>query len=473
MISVPSRRQPLNGNNAWMTFLVWGLVLVIMSNCSFTKKATAHKPETTGTPAHTPGRVYNPKSGQWEPANPSNSKVDTAILAELPLPAPVTDETFEDLRPESKLKDRYQVSLLLPLQSQDVSVGSEKISPVTEKFVQYLVGFEQGIKKLEREGIYLDAKVFDTENSQTEMDQILEDPDFKQTDLILGPYRRNMVESMANYAKDHELPMITPWTSFSQYGVDNPYYILSKPGYQTHCQFIMDDIATRYPNAQIFLVYREGEEYFKNFFGDESKYISFVVHDETMDLQNTFPDSVVTAGIPNVFIIPHFRFAESERRFVYAMLRKIGIIPPDYQVTTYILPQMKSLAETDYDLFNTSNIYILETGLVRNTSTDYQALKRYFQSEYNTFVSEDALEAYDQIVFAGRMLKKYGNQFQFYLDTETYSDPVYMQFAFKPVYPVSQSKSAEQAAVEKIQYYENQHFELIQLKDFRFVRVPD
>ncbi|MCB9268622.1 MAG: hypothetical protein H6561_03535 [Lewinellaceae bacterium] len=473
MTLVRNHRLPLNGSNRFMRIVILSGLVILLGSCSFTKKTTTAKPTTTGSPTHTAGHVYNPKTGQWEPANPSNTHVDTLVWGELPQPAPVDDETFDDLRPMTNMKDRYQVSLLLPLQSQDVSTGSDKVSLITEKFIQYLIGYEQGVKKLEREGIYLDTKVFDTENSQKEVSQIIGDQSFQKSDLVLGPYRRNMVEEMAEYVKTRQVPMITPWTSFSQFGVDNPFYVLSKPGYQSHCQFIMDDISHRFPDAQIFLVYREGEEYFKNFFGDESKYISFVVHDETMDLQNTFPDSIVVANRPNVFIIPHFRFAESERRFVYAMLRKIGIIPPDFQVTSYILPQMKSLAETDYDLFNQSKIYILETGLTRISSPDYQALKRYFQNQFNTFVTEDALEAYDQIVFAGRMLKKHGTQFQYYLEGETYNDPVYMQFEFKPVYPPGTPKTAEESGVDKIQYFENQHFELIQLKDFQFVRVQD
>ncbi|MCB0601453.1 MAG: hypothetical protein KDC28_09500 [Saprospiraceae bacterium] len=473
MTSARNRRLPLNGSKGYMRIVIFCFTVLLAGSCSFTKKTTTTKPATTGSPTHTAGHVYNPKTGQWEPANPDNTRVDTLTWGDLPEPAPVEDQTFEDLRPESNRKDRYQVSLLLPLQSQDISTGSDKVPVITEKFIQYLIGYEQGVKKLEREGIYLDTKVFDTENSQKEVSQIIKDPTFEKTDLILGPYRRNMVEEMADYVKTKQVPMVTPWTSFSQFGVDNPFYVLSKPGYQSHCQFIMDDISHRYPNAQVFLVYREGEEYFKNFFGDETKYISFVVHDETMDLQNTFPDSVVTANRPNVFIIPHFRFAESERRFVYAMLRKIGIIPPEYQVTTYILPQMKSLAETDYDLFNQSRIYILETGMTRTASPDYQTLKRYFQNEFNTFVTEDALEAYDQIVFAGRMLKKHGTQFQYYLEGESYDDPVYMQFEFKPVYPSGQPRSAEETGVDQIQYFENQHFELIQLKDFQFVRVQN
>ena len=70
------------------------------------------------------------------------------------------------------------------------------------------------------------------------------------------------------------------------------------------------------------------ERIFQNFFGDGLSTSLFVVHDETMDLQNTFPDSIVVANRQMYSLYHTFDSPESERRFVYAMLRKkYWIIP--------------------------------------------------------------------------------------------------------------------------------------------------
>ena len=67
--------------------------------------------------------------------NPSNTHVDTLVWGELPQPAPVDDETLM-ISGRWRMKDRYQVSLLLPC-SHKMSLQDLIKSPDYAKFIQY------------------------------------------------------------------------------------------------------------------------------------------------------------------------------------------------------------------------------------------------------------------------------------------------------------------------------------------------
>ncbi len=464
MISVPNRRQLLNGSRV-IYFLLAVFVLGMLTQCSTARKS--QKPSGTATdPTKTKPKVYNPQSGKWEEANIENAKVDTLEWTDI-TDKPIESRDVHTKLPHSPLKDVYQVSLLLPMRGRYLA-AEERVSVKTERFIQYYAGFMRGIKKLEREGIKLKVDILDTDESESKISTLISGDDLVHSDLIIGPYRKNNVERIIQFGKDNSIPVVTPWTSFSNLATDNPYYILTNPVYESHCDHIVQDIHDRFENPNVFLITRPDETYFADFYqstNPENLFTNYLITDNSMDLKNTNFDSVMVRDEKNVIILPFF--SNRDRQFIYTILRKLSILNNEFDIHIYGLPILKSLVETDSDLFNTVNVYISESGYLRDQSTDYLDIHRHMLKEYGTVPGEDALEAFDTIVFMGRMLAKHGKNFQFYFDQDTYLDPMYKSFKFQAKYRNPEVRDD----YAQIQYFENNFLELIQLKDFKFTKV--
>ena len=452
------------------------LGLLIAGGCTFTKKITDDDDKTTETADRK--KVWNPDTGRYEDATPTNTKVDTVewTVVDDDENPPIRDLDLAKAIPYSEKKNRYNISLLLPLRGRQISSSQTRVSNLTERFVHFYAGFEMGLQKLEREGIELNVNIVDAGSVSAQ--SMKNHPAVKSADLIIGPYRRNNIDAMAEYAKDNQIPIVTPWSSFANLGEDNPYFIMCRPTFDSYCEAIVDDAMKRFHPRDVKIVIREGDEYlyqqfhkFMNKYGIEDTSQSFrtyLVQDTTLQLSETPVDSHLVEERNNVFIIPYYR--SSDERFVYSFVRRLSIGNLNYSVYIYGMPQWKSRVEQDYDLYNSMKIYIPSFGLSDKDGWDYQQIHEASLREYGSLPTDDMLEAYDLIVYVGRMLFKYGKNFQYYMDVEPHEDRVFANYRFERMLPPAISKSIDDRLVFNTGF-ENKAVMLIQLKDFKFMPV--
>lgn len=473
MILVRNRPRRSNGSNIfWLILALFGLLMA----CNPTRKVVSEK-EDTVKESDRP-QVYNPRTRQYEDANAENTRVDTISWQEIvdPERGPITDQELAKTIPYSELKSTYNISLLLPLRGAMLAPSQKKVSTLLERFIHYYKGFTMGLNKLEREGINLDVNIIDVESRR--LLDLQEDPAIVESDLIIGPYRREHIEQLAPLVDQYKIPMVTPWSSFTNLAEENPYIILPKPGFEIYCKHIVDHIMATQNPRDVRIVLREGDEYLYNFFHQfmepygiedtSQSFRTYMVQDTTLELSETPVDSHLVEDRNNVFIIPYYRNAD--QRFVYSFLRRLSIGNLNYEVFVYGMPQWKPRVELDFDLYNNMKIYIPTTGLAKTESWDYQQIKDAFIREYGLLPSDDALEAYDLIVYLGRMLFKYGKNFQYYMEEDPYLEGVYSGFQFSTIDPPFISKSVDDRLLGH-PGFENRFVQLIQLKDYRFQNV--
>ena len=472
MILAQNLHRQLSGNK----YIGLLFVLMLAIGCNPTKKVVVTKDKPTVN--EDAKKVYNPKTKQYEDANASNTKVDTVIwIAEDETKEPpLNDSDLAKTIPYSELKSSYNISLLLPLRGGHLSTSENRSSTLTDKFVSYYAGFRMGLEKLEREGIALDVDILDV--GSTPVDQLIQTQNLSSSDLIIGPYFRSNIGEVAKLAKDYSIPMVTPWSSFQNFGEDNPYFILAKPGFDTYCQSIVDDIMKKYDPREVKVVVKSGDEYLYSFFHKHmesygiqdtaNSFKTYFVNDTTIELSATPVDSHLVENQSNVFIIPYYR--RSDSKFVYSFLRRLSIGNANNEVIVYGMPQWKDRVEQDYDLYNMMKIYIPTVGFTNTESWDYQQIRKKYIREYSSLPNDDTMEAYDLIVYMGRMLFKYGKNFQYYLDAETYPDAVHYGFKFTRMELPLTSKSIDDRLIPRTGF-ENKYVRLIQLKDYTFSEI--
>ncbi len=472
MISVRNHHLLLNGNNRWLA--LFGLLLIF--SCSISKKTVENK--NTTSDLNDQKKVYNPLTGRYEPATPANTKVDTIQWTEIDEIAkpPLRDEDIAKSIPYSEKKSSYNISLLLPLRGNQLNNSQTRVNKLTEKFVHYHAGFRMGLQKLDREGIPLNVNILDIGSEPIQ--QIQSSREVENADVIIGPYRRTNIEAMASYAKARQIPIITPWSSFDNLGDDNPYFIMPKPSFNSYCEAIVDDIMKKFHPRDVRIVIREGDEYlyqqfhrYTNKYGIEDTAQSFktyLVNDTTIELSETPVDSHLIEDRNNIFIIPYYR--STDERFVYSFIRRLSIGNSNNSVYIYGMPQWKYRVEQDYYLYNSMKIYIPSTGLIQSDGWDYQQITERCIRDFGMLPTDDVLEAYDLIVFVGRMLFKYGKNFQYFMDVESYDDHVFASYKFQRMLPTFSARAIDDRMLNNTGF-ENKHVQLIQLKEFKYIKV--
>lgn len=119
----------------------------------------------------------------------------------------VTFRIFDRTRP-------LRISLLLPFNASN---------DPSSNYFDFYCGVLSALRELKEDGYCVELSVFDTKASNP-----LNDSSLKESDLIIGPVHASDIGSYAEFAKENEIPMVSPMDSRSATFIpENPYFFLA------------------------------------------------------------------------------------------------------------------------------------------------------------------------------------------------------------------------------------------------------
>ncbi|MDO9152655.1 MAG: LysM peptidoglycan-binding domain-containing protein [Paludibacter sp.] len=139
-----------------------------------------------------------------------------------------------------------KIAYLLPL-----ILDQSKVDATNEKFVDFYAGSLLAINDAKKKGISFEIFVFDTERSELKMGEILNQPNLKKVDLIIGPAYANQVAMIGDFARNNKINTLIPFTS-KIYDIDmNPYLFQFNTGMSYELKFVTDLLKTKYKRSNI------------------------------------------------------------------------------------------------------------------------------------------------------------------------------------------------------------------------------
>jgi hypothetical protein len=132
---------------------------------------------------------------------------------------------------ESVKKDTYHVAVLLPFLLDELKNLQMNIS---NRFVIELYeGIKAGMRKLEKKGISIQLHAYDTKKDSVVTREILNLPELKSMDLIIGPLWPGPVILVNEFSFTNKINMINPLSSNQEIIDRNPYALLFMPSSRT------------------------------------------------------------------------------------------------------------------------------------------------------------------------------------------------------------------------------------------------
>lgn len=457
MISVPSPQLRLSGNKLLPLF---GLVICSFLSCDTSKKAikrdTRTKTQTT--------KVDKPKT--------TKPLVDTLVLDILD-PSDYPPITADMGYPIEK-KDRYNVVVFLPLDTDKFIDASVSDSRKGTRFINYYSGMLLALDQLEREGVKLNVKFYDTDSGN--FDRKLKDYTVREADVIIGPYDRTQLKKTATFAKENQIVLISPWQSSTKITADNPFYVQLRPSIQDHYRKLLDFSLSRHNLENVFLLGREenstdrrrlaslqnlASEEFLEF--DQKITELYVPMDSLIQAEFAF-DSLFITNPRSAIVIPNV--STKDERFVYNALRKISTEKGLSEVYVYGMPMILDSDKISFDYYRNLNVHAVRSKFVERQQYRVKQFKRTFYDRFEALPTDDAYDAYDMMNFVGRSLADYGKYFQFHLGKKSTN---HLQTSYQIEGELSESANLEN--IGKPEYFVNRHLDVIRFDGKHFSRV--
>ena len=451
MTSVLSHRQPLSGSNKVIVFI---LLVFFIASCSTTTEVVRPERDTTVT--------------RDTRKRPADTKVDTVQWTE------VDAEDFQPIEydgtPRIEKESLYRAALLVPFNARNYNEGVN--SSDEERFIQFYAGARLGLDDLQKEGVSLVLDVYDTEGSEATLKSKLRNID-DDTHLIIGPYERNLLRSAAQFAKDNEIPLVSPWQSSSRIAEENPFYLQLRPSLRDHYDKMVEAALRRFKAEQIIILKKEDgsddnrvdylQQVGKSLLRTElDPFMEYPVNSDSLILGETYFMDLFSEESETVFLIQNYSFDDED--FVYNSLRKLSAAKGLRSATVYGLPILLDTEKIDFNLYKIMNVKVVRSRFVDPNSDSVKAFRKGFFDRYGALPSEEAYYGYDIISYFGNALKKFGKQFQFFLDQHS-DDLLQINFDIQKTYLEGGTVSDD---FRDINYFINKHLDIIEFEENKF-----
>ena len=130
---------------------------------------------------------------------------------------PTDEELFAELKVAPKDIEQIKTAIILPLMLND-SVSSEQM-----KMVEFYEGALLALDSLKKQGVSVDLHVYDSGNKWTSIQSILDKPEMKEMNLIIGPVYDTHIAEAAVFAENNGIRMVVPFARQVDAVFTNPY----------------------------------------------------------------------------------------------------------------------------------------------------------------------------------------------------------------------------------------------------------
>ena len=124
-----------------------------------------------------------------------------------------------DLSSGLNTRESKHVAVMLPFKLNKVeidSVADTKAQMKKDPFLKMSLDFYSGVvvalDSLDKMGVSLKVDVYDTKNLTSEVSKILNENDFDNVDVVIGPFMPNNIQKVASQLRSNNIPVVSPIT---------------------------------------------------------------------------------------------------------------------------------------------------------------------------------------------------------------------------------------------------------------------
>jgi hypothetical protein len=328
--------------------------------------------------------------------------------------------------------------------------------------LEFYEGAQLALDTLRHEGAHLDIHIYDTRSSRNPLSEILQSPDFQNTELIIGHANSNESRLLAHLALQKHIPFINATLPNDGNINNNPEFVLLNSTLKTHCEAVYRFLQRNYATTSIYYLYTRGmmEDKLKTYFTDIEKttasvplHMHYVMLNEPVNKKQLLINLDSTRQ--NVFIIGSLNDNFSKNICV-----QLAPLEKTYPTTIVGMPTWDNIDFTQPEFGGLEVLY--STPFYNNPSdTLIRYIQQDFKSRFFSRPSDMVFRGYETMYRFARMLLQYGNGLSDHITAKTIK--VFSDFDIEPVFLNKENTTPD--------YFENKKLYFIKKADGNITAV--
>lgn len=168
----------------------------------------------------------------------------------------------------NKITNEINIALMVPLfTDQNHSINISNIKSVSDinnvqsfKFIQFYLGFLEGVKQFEGNNIKINIKVYDVADGVSAVKKIISESYFSKTHLIVGPLFSSPFSEAQKWANKNGVYIINPFSMQSNIIENSPITFKLTCNEKEKYARLSNAIEQQYPDANVILVYNKTKD---------------------------------------------------------------------------------------------------------------------------------------------------------------------------------------------------------------------
>lgn len=313
------------------------------------------------------------------------------------------------LKKKNENPDKFVVATVLPF-----SLNNLKLE-ASNRENQYVLDLYQGMKlavdALISKGVKIDLRAYDIDKDTVKLLSLLNKPEFKSVDLLIGPIFNSQIATAAKTVSKLKIAVINPLSDNIKAVSKNNNALLFKSSLHTQA---IKSAEFAYKNFEIktaLIIYGKStrDTSFARVFSDKYKELGgkVFIYKQVDRFNSTNltsllgKDTLLNAG----FVLA----CHSEQMVASNILTAVAIHNTKTPVITY--SDWLDYTSINFDQFEKHNFYFVYPGFIDFENAGVQKFKNKYLETINVYPSEYAYWGYDLMMYYGILLKKFGPEF--------------------------------------------------------------
>ncbi|MEO6426667.1 MAG: LysM peptidoglycan-binding domain-containing protein [Bacteroidia bacterium] len=340
-------------------------------------------------------------------------------------------------------KPSYNIALVLPFKldqtlALDISYMAKNKTnfPVVSSYaLDFYLGFKNSIDSLTGKGFEINLELYDEDDRDSlKHTQLLNDLKPKQIDFIFGPLYANGFKSIAQKAKELNIPIITPITQQNKMLFNNVYASKTNPSQFTLLEsladYCIDSLINN--NAKIFLVSAFQKdvkevayvEAFKKYYNDKQKALGKSAKDTVTIVKGL--DGIKSGYMPNAKNI--IITLSTNQVFIAGFTTQLAIFADKKDITLCGWENTTTIDNIDQEYLNQLNFTFPNQYNINNTAA-FSSLIANYKLTMDSYPTDFYFIGHDIASYYLKNLKEWGPNFVFNLNNLS-GETNYMRFKF-------------------------------------------
>lgn len=335
--------------------------------------------------------------------------------------------------PETFFKESYSVSALFPFM---VTTLEPTATPKRNQIILDLYeGMKLAVDTLNRQGISISLRAYDTERRPEKIKRLLETEELKMTDLIIGPFFPDENKLIQEFSMNNRINIFNPFSNNLELVQGNPFGFLFQPSYETFGRKSAEFLADRLKRRKTCMV----------FYGtarkDSVQAAAFIqkAAETGLNVVSSLEMSRESTGKILTILATPTEFDEFKNPIEFELKKdSIGAIyvaSDDPLIYTKVISSVDTRADSimvvgsetwlydnavDFEKFQSLGVVFAAPGHTAPFNWHHKAFMKKFARKHGRLPNNYAELGYEMMLFLGNALKRHGVYFQEGLNKEKF-----------------------------------------------------